>query len=122
MTAEKRYAAGAASPQYAHTFGGGGPFSDPIMTNTVNRFEYSTETASAFPGGNLGYSGYQMGAISNTFEAFIQGLQYSPGPPYVRSNRSRLTFATDTIQNITGPGSLNISHPGDTGVANTPFK
>lgn len=120
LPAETRMATGAASPQYAHIIGGLGPFSG-TSTNRIDRFEYSTETASNFPG-PLYYSTYNIGAVSNTYEAFIHAGRKSPSPPFTLSNKSRIIFATDTYDILASSNSLSITHEGDTGVANTPFK
>ena len=120
LPAETRMATGAASPQYAHIIGGFGPFNG-THTCRIDRFEYSTETASDFPG-SLYYSTYNIGAVSNTYEAFIHGGRRNPAPPFTLSNKSRIIFATDTYDVLAGANSTYLTHEGDTGVTNTPFK
>lgn len=120
LPADTRYATGAASPQYAHIIGGFGPFSGS-HTCRIDRFEYSTETASNFPS-SLYYSTHNIGAVSNTYEAFIHGGRRNPAPPFTLSNKSRIIFATDTYDVLAGANSIYVTHEGDTGVTNTPFK
>ena len=120
LPADTRFATGAASLQYAHIIGGLGPFSG-TSTCRIDRFEYSTETASDFPS-SLYYSTYNIGAVSNTYEAFIHGGRRNPAPPFTLSNKSRIIFATDTYDVLAGSNSLYLTHSGDTGVTNTPFK
>ena len=107
---------GGASPQHAHIFGG------RINSNmsTVDRFEYSTETATSFPS-NMPYSTQSCIAVSDTQHVMLSGGYQSPGPPYALSYKAKLTFSNDTFSALPGP-YLNIAHPGDTGFTNSPFK
>lgn len=106
---------GAASPQHAHIFGGRINFN----LSTVDRYEYSTETAASFPS-NMPYSTRACLAVSDTQNVILSG-GYQPGPPYVLSNKAKLTFSDDTFSTLPGP-YFSMAHYGDTGFTNSPFK
>jgi hypothetical protein len=112
-----KFGAGAASPQRAHIFGGiDAPGS---YSGNIDQFEYSTETASAFPV-NMPYVAYAVGAVSNTYEAFLHGGVIPGGPPWASSRKHRLTFSDDTLNTL--PSGFAVGHRGDDGCTNSTFK
>jgi hypothetical protein len=85
-------------------FGGGG---NPGSVSTVDRIDYSNDTATASPKGPLSAARYRLAATGNSSYGYFGG-----GFPGTRSTVDRIDYSNDTATaSLKGPLSLarNIS-------------